>query len=28
MVENLNSVEGFDILVHEKSKRIINLKIK
>ena len=28
MVENLNSVEGFEILVHEKSKRIINLKIK
>ena len=28
MVENLNSVEGFDISLHEKSKRIINLKIK
>ena len=28
MVDNLNSVEGFDILVHEKSKRIINIKIK
>ena len=28
MVENLNSVDGFEILVHEKSKRIINLKIK
>jgi len=28
MVENLNSVEGFDVLLHEKSKRIINLKIK
>ena len=28
MVENLNSVEGFDILLHEKSKRIINIKIK
>ena len=28
MVENLNSVEGFDVLVHEKSKRIINIKIK
>ena len=28
MVENLNSVEGFDVSLHEKSKRIINLKIK
>ena len=28
MVKNLNSVEGFDILAHEKSKRIINIKIK
>ena len=28
MVENLNSVDGFEVLVHEKSKRIINLKIK
>ena len=28
MVENLNSVEGFDISLHEKSKRIINIKIK
>jgi len=28
MVKNLNSVEGFDILLHEKSKRIINIKIK
>ena len=28
MVENLNSVDGFEILIHEKSKRIINLKIK
>jgi len=28
MVENLNSVDGFDVLVHEKSKRIINIKIK
>ena len=28
MPENLNSIEGFDIFVHEKSKRIINLKIE
>ena len=28
MVENLNSVEGFDVSLHEKSKRIVNLKIK
>ena len=28
MVENLNSVEGFDVSLHEKSKRIINIKIK
>ena len=28
MVENLNSVEGFDVSLHEKSKRIINLKIE
>ena len=28
MVENLNSVDGFDVFVHEKSKRIINIKIK
>jgi protein CsiD len=28
MPENLNSIEGFDIFAHEKSKRIINLKIE
>ena len=28
MVKNLNSIEGFDIFVHEKSKRIINFKVE
>ena len=28
MLEKLNSLKGFDVFVHEKSKRIINLKIE